>query len=390
MKGLVVPDQQEDFTADPVEIFFDLAYVFAFSQLVSVLVHDPDWKHVGQSALVFSILWLTWSQVTWAANAVAGNSRSARLIFLGGTVASVPMAASVSTAFDDSGLMFVLPVIAILALNGMLASAGARDTDGNIVDRLFFIGIVIVGGLLLAGGIADGGVRVALWIAAMVVFIIGAFTTGSTDWTMRAGHFAERHGLIVIVALGEVIVAVGKPLVDSLEEGEGFSTEAVVALTSAGLFACVLWWAYFDRVQPAIEHGVEQLTGPARSTLARDDYTFLHLPVVAGVIAAAAGLEEITLHPDEPLPLAFRTMLFGGLALFLGGISATAFRTFRFITKERVGAAAAIAAILFLGGDVDGVWLLVAINAVLVIALVIEHLRVEQVAADRTAEPVSA
>ncbi|MEL6892460.1 MAG: low temperature requirement protein A [Actinomycetota bacterium] len=392
MKGLVVPEEEADYTADPVELFFDLAYVFAFSQLVSVLVHHPDWEHVGEASLVFTILWMTWSQLTWAGNAVPGNLRPARLFFLFATATSVPMAASVSTAFDDSGLLFAIPVVVIATLGLGLALEGARETIGRAQGKEFAASIVVFGALMIVGGIVDGGARVGLWVAAVVVYLAGAARTTETDWMLRAGHFAERHGLIIIVALGEVIVAVGKPLVESLEEGEGVSGEAVVALSAAGVFACVLWWAYFDRVQPALEHRVEATTGPARSTLARDDYTFFHLPVVAGVIAAAAGLEEITLHPDEPLPLAFRTMLFGGLALFLGGVGIAAFRTFGAIARERLLAIAAMALLLFVATDVNGVWLIVGINLILLVTLTVEHVRIERpgpgVTAD--AEPATA
>ena len=378
MKGLVVPEEEADFAADPVELFFDLAYVFAFSQLVSVLVHDPDWEHVGKASLVFAILWLVWSQVTWAANAVAGNSRQARVVFLIATAASVPVAASVSTALDGNGLLFAIPVAVILTLAFQLALEGARGDDRQAGAMEFGVGVAAFSSLLVVGALTDGGVRIAIWTVATVLYVAAAFRTGGTDWTLRAGHFAERHGLIVIVALGEVIVAVGKPLVDSLEEGESFSGEAVIALVSAGVFGCVLWWAYFDRFQPALEYRVEQTRGPARSTLARDDYTFMHLFVVAGVIAAAAGLEEITLHPDEPLPLAFRAMLFGGLALFLGGIGLAVLRTYRIVARERLVGIAALAILLFGATDVNGVWLIVGVNAILVVLLTFEHFRVER------------
>jgi low temperature requirement protein LtrA len=110
MRGLEVPDRTEDFTADPVELFFDLAFVFAFSQLVHMLIVHPDWEHVGKAAMIFLLLWLPWTQFTWSANAVPGNQRSVRLGFLVATVASVPMGAAVDTAFDGSGALFAFPL----------------------------------------------------------------------------------------------------------------------------------------------------------------------------------------------------------------------------------------------------------------------------------------
>ena len=236
MRGLVVPDQDEDFTADPVELFFDLAFVFAFSQLVGFLVHHPDWTHVGEAALVFGILWVVWSQVTWAANAVAGNSRLVRLVFLAATATSVPMAASVSTALDNSGFLFAIPVVIITSLGLLLAMQGAQDDEGRQQGRAFIVSAGVFAVLMLGGAVLDDAGRIIAWAAAIAFYVAGTLKTTETDWTMRAGHFAERHGLIIIVALGEVIVAVGKPLVETLEEGDSLPGTSVLALIAAGVF----------------------------------------------------------------------------------------------------------------------------------------------------------
>ncbi len=379
MKGLDIPDPEEDFTADPVELFFDLAFVFAFSQLVGFLIEHPDWAGVGQAALVFTIMWLGWSQITWAANAVAGNSRPARIVFLIATAASVPMAADVGTAFDDgAGLLFAIPIVVITQLGLALVYLAARGDEVRMRSARnysYYLGFVSV--VLIVGGILDDTARVIVWAVGMAIFLVGTWRASDGEWTMRAGHFAERHGLIIIVALGEVIVAVGKPLVDSLEEGQGVPAAATTALVAAGVFACLLWWSYFDRVQPALEHRVDETTHPARAMLARDNYTYAHLPMVAGVVAAAAAIEEITLHPDDPLPTAFRVMLFGGLAMFLVGIGAAAYRTFRAIAVERLLGVVAIGLLVLLARDVDGVWLIVILNAIWLAVLVVEHVRVE-------------
>ncbi len=378
MRGLDIPEQSEDYTADPVELFFDLAFVFAFSQLVGFLVHHPDWESVGKAALLFGILWLGWSQVTWAANAVPGNTRAARLIFLVATATSVPMAASIATAFDGSGPLFAIPIVIIIAMGVALVVVAAQGSPVAMRAAVpYAMSIAVVGLLLLAGAFVDGAARITLWILATIVFLIGTLRTSGGEWTMRTGHFAERHGLIIIVALGEVIVAVGKPLADSLADGESFSSSAILALASAGVFACLLWWSYFDRVSPALEHRVAAIEGPDRAVMARDDYTYFHLPIVAGVIASASGLEEITLHPDEPLPLAFRVMLFGGLALYLGGVGAAVWRTFHAVALERLAGIAAIGILVFAATSVDGVWIIVGVNVIFLVALVAEHVRIE-------------
>ncbi|MEM8618477.1 MAG: low temperature requirement protein A [Actinomycetota bacterium] len=379
MKGLEIPEQGEDYTADPVELFFDLAFVFAYSQLVGLLITEPDWTGVGKAALIFMLLWLPWSQMTWAANAVPGNARNTRVIFLVATAASVPMAASVTTAFDDGGPLLAIPLafITLMGLTMVVLAARGRDVAMRTAVR-YSIPVAIGMGIIVVGSFLDDQLRVAAWLVGLAFFTFSAFGAGGGEWTMRAGHFAERHGLIIIVALGEVIVATGKPLVDSLEEGAGIPAESAIALTAAGGFACLLWWAYFDRPQRAFEARAEGIElSSERAQYARDVYTFAHAPIVAGIVAAAAALEEIVLHPSDPLPLSFRMMALGGGALYALGIAIGTLRSYRVLPRERMMAFGLVAVLLIAGGDIDGVWLIVAMNLILIAALVIEHLRIE-------------
>ncbi|MEM9513916.1 MAG: low temperature requirement protein A [Actinomycetota bacterium] len=379
MKGLVIPEQDEDYTADQVELFFDLAFVFAYSQLVSLLIHEPDWTGVGKAALIFVLLWLPWSQMTWAANAVPGNARNTRMIFLVATAASVPMAASVTTAFDDGGPLLAIP-LAFITLTGltMVVLAARGDEAATQAAVRYSIPVAIGMGIVVLGSFLDDQLRVAAWIGGLLIFTVSAFGAGGGQWTMRAGHFAERHGLIVIVALGEVIVATGKPLVDSLEEGAGIPAQSAIALTAAGVFACLLFWAYFDRPQRAFEARAESIERSADGAqFARDVYTFGHAPIVAGIVAAAAALEEIVLHPSDPLPLAFRMMALGGGALYALGVAAGTMRSYRVVPRERIVSLVLVAALLVFGADIDGVWLIVAMDVILIVALTIEHLRIE-------------
>ncbi len=156
------------------------------------------------------------------------------------------------------------------------------------------------------------------------------------------GHLPERHGLITIIALGEVIVAIGISVVAALEEDAGLTADTVIALAASGVFACLLWWAYFDRPGPALEHRAADFDGRGLSRYVRDVYTWCHAPFVAGIILAAAGLEAITLHPRDPLSVNFRAMLIGGLALTVIGIAAAVWRAFRTIAKERLVAGVAL------------------------------------------------
>ncbi len=379
MKGMDVPDRTEDFTADPVELFFDLGYVFAFSQLVGHLVHHPTWDGVGEAGLLFLLMWLPWSQFTWAANRVSGNGRPVRILFLIGAAVSVPMAASVSTAFESGGPLFALTLSMIVVLGLATQTLGYEkqsDEFGTFVRWMWPSVLALV--VVVAGGFAHDAARVAWWIGGVVIIFAAMVAAGRGEWVVRSGHFAERHGLIVIIALGEVVVAIGLPVVSALEGGGGLPGDTVMALAAAGVLAGLLWWSYFDRTSPALEFRAEHLDGAREEgRYMRDVYTWAHAPMVAGVVATAAALEEIALHPGDEVSGAFRSLFFGGLALFTVGVAAAVWRAFRVATRERLLALALIGLVLTVAGSWPGVWVIVTVDLVILVMLIFENRRVE-------------
>ncbi len=380
MKGVPILDREEDFTADPAELFFDLSFVFAFSRLVIHLVEHPSWSGVGEFALLFSLIWFGWANFTWTANAVAGNSRPVRAVFMVATAISLPMAASVDGAFDNGGPLFAVTIVALFAMPIATTLATMSEHREVVASALRLTGpIVVAMGLMMIGGFIDGDGRTLSWAAAVAVLLFTTIKAGSGEWLVRPGHFAERHGLIVIIALGEVLVAVGTPVVTRLADGEAIGGITIVALTAAGLFAGLMWWLFFDRPLPALEHGHNQLDSTNQiGRFARDVYTYGHFPVVAGVLVSAAAMEEIMAHPDHSLPLEFRWMLLAGLALFLGGIAVSVYRAFQVLAVERLTGAALIgAATVLLGGEISGVVLLIVVDVALLLVLLAEHYRVE-------------
>jgi low temperature requirement protein LtrA len=387
VKGIQTPPRTEDFTADPVELFFDLAYVFAFSQLVGHLVHHPTWEGVGEATLLFLLMWLPWSQFTWAANRVSGNGRTVRAIFLVGTAVSVPMAASVSTAFDTGGVLFSITLATIVALGLATMALGFERNSSDFGTLLTWtwpnvLALVVI----VAGGFVENEARVALWIVGVLIIYAAMIAAGGGEWVVRPGHFAERHGLIVIIALGEVIVAIGLPVVTALEAGEGLPGDTVGALAASGVLAGLLWWSYFDRFSPALEFRGERLPEAQAGSYMRDVYTWGHAPIVGGVIFAAAALEEIALHPGDEVSGAFRLMLWGGLALVAAGIVVSIWRAFRVIPPERPASLAVLGALLVAAGSWKGLYLIIALDVVVFLALVVEQVRVE---GRSTAEPES-
>ena len=379
MKGIELPPRTEDFTADPVELFFDLAYVFAFSQLVALLIHEPTWAGVGKAALLFTLLWLPWQQLTWAANAVSGNGRPVRSLFLLATVVSIPMAASTSTAFAGGGPVFAIALTGIMLIGFRMQTLGTTEEFDfqSAVARWIGPNVVAIA-VLVVGSFYDGTVRLAFWLGTVAIVLWAMIRAAESEWGVRTGHFAERHGLIIIVALGEVIVAIGIPVVAALEEDGSLPWATVLALLASGAFAGLLWWSYFDRPSPGLELAASRLDGRASGRYARDVYTWAHAPIVAGVILSAAALEEIALYPRDVVHLEFRAMLAAGLFLFLIGVYIAVWRAFRAQALERFTGALVITATVFIGAPLEGLALLTLVVAVMFAVLMIEHLRVEQ------------
>ncbi len=379
MKGVELPPVAEDFTADPVELFFDLAYVFAFSQLVALLINEPTWAGVGKAALLFALLWLPWQQLTWAANAISGNGRPVRTLFLVATVVSVPMAASTSTAFAGGGPVFAIALAGIMLIGFRMQTMGtSEEIDYSRAIYNWIAPNVVAITVLIVGSFYDGTARLAFWLGAVAIVLWAMIRAADNEWLVRPGHFAERHGLIIIIALGEVIVAIGIPVVAALEKDGSLPVATILALLASGAFAGLLWWAYFDRPSPGLEYGASRLDGLAAGQYIRDVYTWAHAPIVAGVILAAAALEEIALHPRDAVPFEFRAMMAGGLFLFLIGVYLALWRAFRAQARERLVGAVVIAAIVFIGGSLEGLVLLSLVVAVMFVVLLIEHRRVER------------
>ena len=382
MKGVEVPPPEADYTADPAELYFDLAFVFAFNRLVYLLVHHPDWTGFGEFALLMTMIWLPWTQFTWSANAVPGNARPVRALFMLATVASIPMAGAVTEALDSEGnggpvFAISLSVILGIALATMIFGLeSGTDFRGSIVRYSLNNWAAIV--LMVVGGFLDRTPRIVIWLIAIGVIVAGTVSAGGREWLIRPGHFAERHGLITIIALGELIVALGLPVVETLAESGELPASTFVALVAAGTFAGLMWWSIFDRPLRALEHRHEAHDdGAERGRFARDVYTYAWLPIVGGIVLAAAGLEELVLHPDDPSDRAFRWMFIGGTVMTMAGVGIAILRAFTKVAIERSVAAASLIAIGLVGGSLDGLMLIIVVDLVLFTMLVAEHLRVE-------------
>jgi low temperature requirement protein LtrA len=263
-----------------------------------------------------------------------------RLVVLGATAAMLLTALAVPSAFGDGGVAFALGYLVVMVLHSALfALAGVNpETTRRAIGRLAPSNL-LAAALLLAGGFTDGTAQTALWLAAVLVTYAGPYVTGVAGFTVEPGHFVERHGLIVLIALGESVVAIGAAS-DELTIDWSLAGTALLAITLLG----GLWWAYFDVDAGAGERALVAATGPERARLARDVYSYLHIPLVFGIVLAAVGLHEALVHPGKELDTVPGFALGAGVALFFGGL--TAIRARRGAPMGPACLGAALAAVL--------------------------------------------
>jgi low temperature requirement protein LtrA len=297
----------------PLELFFDLVFVFAITQVTGLVTHHPTWGGVAEGLVVLALLWWAWTAYAWLTGTVDPEDGVIRLAIFAAMGAMLIASLAVPHAFGDDAWLFVGTYVAVriahLVLYG-LAGRGDKELLGAIV-RLGY-STIAAAVLLVAGAAAGGNAQIALWAVAIFVDMLGALIRGGRGWHLAVGHFAERHGLIIIIALGESIVAVGAGTL-------GIPLDAgVVAAALLGLaIGCALWWAYFDVVAIAAERRLRRADRGEALAIARDSYSYLHLPMVAGIIFYAVGVKKTIAHVGDPLHTVPAVALCGGVALYL-------------------------------------------------------------------------
>jgi low temperature requirement protein LtrA len=323
----------EDQTVTFVELFFDLVFVFSVTQVVSLLHHGLDWIVVGQSILVFWLVWWAWSQFTWALNAADTTHSLVEIGVLVATAVAFFMAVALPGAFADRSLWFALTYVLVrvigLALYEWVAS---EDASQRVGVRRFTL--VSIGGLLavLVGGYLGGTAQYLLWGAAILLDVVAAAVGGQTEgWNLHPDHFGERHGLFVIIALGETLIVAAGTVTDAV-----WTDELLVLAILAVAIICGLWWSYFPRAKPVLDKVLESRSGAEQAMMARDVFSLIHFPMMCGVVAYAVSVQAAVAHPGEPLPLAARIALASGLVLFVGGMAVAVWRATRRLLVPRM------------------------------------------------------
>jgi low temperature requirement protein LtrA len=303
---------QREQRVTPLELFFDLVFVYAITQVTLLMSNDTTWPGVGQGLLVLAALWWAWTGYAWLTNTLEPEEGPVRAGMLAAMAAMLVVALAVPGAFDADALLFAVAYLFVRLLHLLLyAIAGKRDPDLLEAVVRFTPWATIAPLIIVAAGFADGSARAVLWIAALAVDYLGALVGHGQGWRVSPAHFAERHGLIVIIALGESIVAIGVG-------AAGVSlTAGIVSAAILGIVVIsALWWSYFDVYAVLAQRQLSQASGATRARLARDCYSYLHLPTIAGIVLFALGLKKTIEQVDEPLATIPALALCGGLSLY--------------------------------------------------------------------------
>ena len=280
----------------PLELFFDLVFVLGFTQCTALIAADPTWAGIGRGMMVLAMLWWAWVCYAWLTSVIEPEEGSVRLVMFAVMAALLVVAYTIPEAFGDRALGFAL--VYGLVRWGHVALFVLVSRDDPVMRRSvlgFAIGTSIAIGLLVWASFLSGGAQVALWLIAILIdWGDGFFGVG--NWRLVPAHFAERHNLVIILALGESVIALGVGV------DLGF-TPTVIAAAVLGIgLASALWWIYFDVVALVTERRLMAATpGRERNALARDSYSYLHFPMVAGIVLGALGMEATLAHVDAPL-----------------------------------------------------------------------------------------
>ena len=346
--------------ASPLELFFDLVFVFALTQVTVLMADAGDWAGIGEGMLALTAIWWAWAAYAWLTNEVDPGESRVRIAVFAAMIAMLIAALALPEAFGDEALLFACAYLAVRVLYVALFAAGTRDAEVRAAVRNVAPRAVTVPAFLIAAAFLDGWAQAAVWI----LVIAGDFATGGVrgieGFRLSPAHFAERHGLIVIIALGESIVAIGVAL--------GGVDLGASDLVTAGLGVCIaaaLWWIYFDRAAEAGELAIEAAApGRQANTLARDSYSYLHLGMAAGIVLLALGVKSALAHVDEPLHDYAGFAACGGVAIYLLAQLAFRRRTGQPASGALVAGAAAAALLFPVAIEIDAIWSVAALAAI--------------------------
>jgi len=355
----------------PLELFFDLVFVLAITQCTALMAGEPTWAGLGKGLLVLGLLWWAWTGYAWLTSVVDPEEGVVRLSMFEAMAGLLVVALCVPRAFGDRALLFAGAYTVVRAGHIVLFLLASRDDPILRKSVVGLAGSTALGaGLLVGGAVAGGAAQDALWGLALLLDMGGPYLFGAEGWKLVPGHFAERHGLIVLIALGESIVALGVGSRAAVNAGE--VTAAVLGIVVAG----ALWWLYFDVVALVAARRLSNAqAGRERNEIARDSFSYLHFPMVAGIVLVALGLKKTLGGVDDALKLVPAVAMLGGTAVYLLAHVAFRWRNVHRFNYQRLLCALVLVALLPLAVEIPALATLGILAAVLATLIAYEARR---------------
>jgi low temperature requirement protein LtrA len=345
----------------PLELFFDLVFVLALTQCTALMAAEPNWEGLGKGLLVLGVLWWSWVGYAWLTSVVDPEEGAVRLVIFAAMAAFLVAALCVPEAFDDSALLFAGAYGVVRFSQIALFILASRD-DPSLRHSVYGLagGTAIGVGLLVAASAFDGALQAGFWGLALLLDMGEPYLFGAEGWKLVPGHFAERHGLIFIIALGESIVAIG------VGADAGVDAGVVTGATLGIAVAAALWWLYFDVVALYAARRLSRASvGREQNELARDSYSYLHFPMIAGVVLLALGAKKTLADVGEPLELVPAAAMLGGTAVYLLAHVAFRLRNARSLNVHRLLCAALLIALVPAAVDLPALATIALLAAVL-------------------------
>ena len=356
----------------PLELFFDLVFVLALTQCTALMAAEPTWTGLVKGLLVLGVLWWSWVGYAWLTSVLDPEEGGVRIVMFAAMAALLVAALCVPRAFGDEALLFAIAYGAIRAAHIALFMLASRDDPRLRQSVLGLAGGSAIGvGLLVAASGVDGWLQGAFWALALLLDMGEPFLFGSEGWSLEhPGHFAERHGLIIIIAIGESIVAIGIGASSGVDAG-------VVAAAILGIaVAAAVWWLYFDVVSMLAERDLTSLpAGRVRNERARDTYSYLHFPMVAGIVLGALGLKKTLADVGGELDTVTAFAMLGGTSLYLLGHVGQRLRNVGTVNTYRLVSAALLLALIPLAVELPALATLAILAAVLWVLIGLEAKR---------------
>jgi low temperature requirement protein LtrA len=355
----------------PLELFFDLVFVLAITECTQLMSNDATWSGLLRGLLVLGVLWWSWVGYAWLTSVLDPEEDAVRGFIFVAMAGALVAALCVPDAFGSLGLEFALAYGVVRAAHIALFMVASRDDPklrGSVVGLACSTGLAVA--ILIGASFLDGPAQTALWGLALALDMGGPYLWGSEGWKLVPGHFAERHGLILLIALGESIVAIGIGVGDHLSLGQAAAAVGGIAIAAA------MWWLYFDVVALVAARRLERApAGRVQNEMARDSYSYLHLPMVAGIVLVALGMKKTLAHVEDPLELVPAFALLGGAGAYLLAHVSFRYRHIHTINTRRAILAVLLLAFLPVAVEIPALAVVAIVAAALWALIVVETRR---------------